>query len=83
MSAKAEQRVVAQATERLVGRTVVRVRYMLPTETKQMDWPHRSMVLEFDDGTIAYTACDEAENDAGVLFVQAKRTELCLGRFPA
>ena len=35
-----------------------------------------------DDGTIAYTACDEEANDAGVLFVQARRDDLCLGRFP-
>jgi hypothetical protein len=48
-----------------------------------LGWSKRSAVLQFDDGTVAYLACDEECNDAGVLMVQTKQSELCLGRFPA
>jgi hypothetical protein len=83
MNAPAERKIINTAQHALVGRTVVRVRYMLPSEAAELGWGHRATVLEFDDGTAAYTACDEEGNDAGVLFVQKKRDELCLGRFPA
>ena len=82
MNAPAERKVIDAAQKALVGRTVVRVRYMLPEEAAELGWSHRPTVLEFDDGTVAYTACDEEGNDAGVLFVQKKHSDLCLGRFP-
>ena len=78
----AERKVIDAAQQALVGRTVVRVRYMQPAETEALGWFNRGVVLVFDDGTAAYTACDEEGNDAGVLMVQKKRGELCLGRFP-
>ena len=78
----AERKVIDAAQQALVGRTVVRVRYMQPAETEALGWFNRGVVLVFDDGTAAYTACDEEGNDAGVLMVQTKRGELCLGRFP-
>ena len=56
---------------------------MSATEASELGWSHRSAVLQFDDGTVAYVACDEEGNDAGVLMVQTKDSELCLGRFPA
>ncbi|HEX5106419.1 MAG TPA: hypothetical protein VFV87_21520 [Pirellulaceae bacterium] len=78
----AERKVIDAAQQALVGRTVVRVRYMEPAEVEALGWFQRGVVLVFDDGTAAYTACDEEGNDAGVLMVQKKRGELCLGRFP-
>ena len=78
----AERNVIDAAQQALVGRTVVRVRYMQPAEAEELGWSHRAIVLAFDDGTAAYAACDEEGNDAGVLFVQKKRGDLCLGRFP-
>jgi hypothetical protein len=83
MPSPAEQTVTHAAIKALVGRRVVSVRYMSPTEASDLGWSHRSTVLQFDDGTVAYIACDEEGNDAGVLMVQTKRGELCLGRFPA
>jgi hypothetical protein len=82
MNAPAEGKVINAAQHALVGRTVVRVRCMLPSEAAELGWCYRATVLEFDDGTAAYAACDEEGNDAGALFVQKKRGELCLGRFP-
>jgi hypothetical protein len=55
---------------------------MPAAEAADLGWSHRPAVLEFDDGTIAYAACDEEGNDAGVLFVETRRDDLCLGRFP-
>jgi hypothetical protein len=84
MSATTERKVVTAALEMLVGRTVVAVRYMRPSEAAELGWSHRPAVLEFDDGTVVYAACDEEANDAGVLFVQTDGgDECCLGRFAA
>jgi hypothetical protein len=82
MSAQTERKVTDAAVARLVGRRVVRVGYMPAAEAADLGWSHRPAVLEFDDGTIAYAACDEEGNDAGVLFVETRRDDLCLGRFP-
>jgi hypothetical protein len=83
MSAQTERKVTDAAAAMLVGRRVVRVGYMPAAEAADLGWSHRPAVLEFDDGTVAYAACDEEGNDAGVLFVETRRDDLCLGRFPA
>gem|GEM_PF-4621264 len=74
---------VVAATKHLVGRKVVRARYMLHCEAMDLGWGYRSVVLEFDDGTIAFVAGDDEANDAGTLFVQTERAEICIGQFPA
>jgi hypothetical protein len=83
MAATTERKVVTAALSMLVGRTVVGVRYMLPAEAARLGWSYRPAVLEFDDGTVVYAACDEEANDAGVLFAETGQTDLCLGRFAA
>lgn len=80
MPATTERRVVTAALEMLVGRTVAGVRYMPVSEAADLGWSYRPAMLEFDDGTVVFAACDEEANDAGVLFVEAGRRELCLGR---
>jgi hypothetical protein len=84
MAAATERKVVTAALEMLVGRSVVRVRYMRPAEAAGLGWSQRPAVLEFDDGTVVYAACDEEANDAAVLFVETSGGgECCLGRFAA
>jgi hypothetical protein len=80
---EAMNRITNQATRRLRGRKVVRVRYMTPNEAAELGWDQCAPVIEFDDGSILYVACDEEGNNAGVMFVQNDQTDLCLGRFPA
>jgi len=77
-----ERRVTDAAAKALVGRTVRRVRYLPAREANDLYWEHRPLVLEFDDGTTLYAACDEEGNDAGALFVERGERELCLGRLP-
>ena len=83
MSAPTERTGVTAALSMLAGRTVVGVRYMSAAEAADLGWSFRPAVLEFDDGTVVYAACDEEANDAGVLFAEAGGTDLCLGRFAA
>jgi hypothetical protein len=82
MTTQTERNVVTGAAKLLVGRKVVRVRYMEPTEAEEAGWSQRAAVLQFDDGTLLYAACDEAANDAGVLFVEKGTEDFCLGRLP-
>ena len=83
MAAETERKVTHAATAMLVGRRVVRVGYLPQAEVADLGWRQRPAFLMFDDGTVLYAACDEEENDAGVLMVVGKKSELCLGRLPA
>jgi hypothetical protein len=78
-----ERKVTAAATRMLVGRRLVRVRYMAAEEAAELGWSHRPAVLEFEGGVVLYVACDEEANDTGVLFAEAGDSDLCLGRLPA
>ncbi len=78
-----ERKVIAAALALLAGRRVVRVGYLSRSEAADLGWTHRPAVLEFDDGTLLYATADEEGNDAGVLTVQGRDRDLCLGRLPA
>ena len=80
--ATSERKVVTQAMNVLVGKCVVRVRYMTAAEAEDLMWLNRGVVLEFEGGVSVFTSCDEESNDAGVMFVETNDDELCLGRFP-
>ena len=48
-----------------------------------MCWFHWALIVELDDGTRLFASADEEMNDAGVLWVERRDRELCLGRLPA
>ncbi|MGC1272638.1 MAG: hypothetical protein WBC44_02940 [Planctomycetaceae bacterium] len=77
-----ERRVTREAAQALVGRTIRRVFYLPARTADDLYWDHRPLVLEFDDGTTLYAACDEEGNDAGAMFVDRGPHFLCLGRLP-
>jgi hypothetical protein len=56
------------ASDQLLGRRIVGVRYMTIPEMQQYFWQTRALVLELDDGTLVFPAADNEGNDAGVLF---------------
>ena len=56
------------AHERLYGKRVVGVRYLSASEATAMDWYHRPLVIEFDDGSYVFPSKDDEGNDGGALF---------------
>jgi hypothetical protein len=64
------------ATHNLVGKKIVNVRYMSTSEAEHMGWYSRSLVIQFDDGTIIYPSKDDEGNDAGALFGKKNKTEM-------
>ena len=63
-----EQHWTKIATEQLVGRTIVAVRYMTLDEQKDLGWYSRPVVLQLSDGNLIYPSKDDEGNDAGALF---------------
>ena len=56
-----------QAEQVLLGRTIVKVRYMTEAECNEQIWSHRAIVLELDNGVLVYPSRDDEGNDAGAL----------------
>ena len=56
------------AEKQLVGRKIVKVRYLSPEETEEMGWYSRPVVIQLDDGNIIYPSADDEGNDGGALF---------------
>jgi hypothetical protein len=52
----------------LLGRTIKKVRYMTEKEANHLMWNKRPLVIELDNGTIAYFSMDDEGNDGGSLF---------------
>jgi hypothetical protein len=63
------------ASERLLNRRIVEVRYLTPTECRQLLWDRTSVALVLDNGTIIYAGRDAEGNDAGALHGVAKSGE--------
>jgi hypothetical protein len=78
-----ERHTTQAASAALIGRTIVAVRYMSVQEAREMCWFHRAMIVELNDGTRMFASADEEMNDAGVLWIERRDRELCLGRLPA
>ena len=55
----------------LVGRVIVKVRWMTEEEAAAMYWDKRGPVLQLDDGTLLIATADDEGNNAGVLTVQS------------
>jgi hypothetical protein len=58
------------ASDQLVGRKIVSVRYMCEEEVDDYGWHKRSLVIELDDGNCIFPSVDEEGNEAGVMFTQ-------------
>ena len=63
-----EKRWTDYAKKHLVGRKIVRARYLDNEEAEHLGWYHRSVLLELDDGSIVFMSKDDEGNDAGALF---------------
>lgn len=63
-----EQEWVNAAEKVLLGKTIIKCRYMTRAEQQDLMWDHRPLVIALHDGTLLYASCDEEGNDAGTLF---------------
>jgi len=59
---------VKEAEEQLLGRKIVKVRYMTAEEAEGMDWYCRPVVIQLDDGNLIYPSADDEGNNGGALF---------------
>jgi len=57
-----------EAERRLLGRTIVKVRWMLSVEQYDCGWDHAAVVLVLDNGLAVWPAADDEGNDAGALY---------------
>ncbi len=62
-----EQRWIDTVKKHLVGRTIVDVFYMIPTDAEKYDWLNRPIVLRLDDGNFVFPMMDDEGNDGGAL----------------
>ena len=56
-----------EVSAKLVGKKIVRVRYMTPDEVKDCGWFNAAVILRLDDGTLLYPTADDEQNNAGSL----------------
>ena len=60
------------ASDLLVGRKIVKVRYMTDDEQADHHWYRKSVVIHLDNGVIIYPSADDEGNDAGAIFTTKK-----------
>lgn len=63
-----ERRWTLYAKNALVGRKIVRVRYLTAEEMEDMGWYSNPIVLQLDDDTLVFPSADDEGNDGGALF---------------
>jgi hypothetical protein len=57
-----------QASDLLVGKMVVSVKYLTNADMKAFGWYRSAVVITFSDGTTLIPSADDEGNDAGALF---------------
>ena len=67
-----EKRWTKVASDMLLGRKIVKVRYMTVPEMEDLGWYSRCVVMILDDGNIIYPSKDDEGNDAGSMFTMDK-----------
>jgi hypothetical protein len=56
------------ASKALVGRKIVKVRYLTDEEMEDMGWYSKPIVLQLDDDTLLFPSADDEGNDGGAIF---------------
>lgn len=57
----------------LVGKKIVKVRYMNENERDGRGWYDRALLIYLDDGTVIYPSRDDEGNGAGAMFTNIKK----------
>ena len=66
--ADAEKTWTKIAKDQLLGRKIVKVRYLTQAEMEELGWYRRCIVMQLDDGNIIYPSWYYDGNNAGALF---------------
>lgn len=56
------------ASDLLLGKKIVAVRYLNDEEMQTLGWETRCVVIQLDDGNLIFPSCDDEGNGAGALF---------------
>lgn len=56
----------------LLGRSIVKVRYMADKEQEVTGFYRKALVIQLDDGTLLYPSADDEGNDAGAIHYHKK-----------
>lgn len=62
-----EQQWTEKVKSKLIGKTIVNVRYMTDKEQEANGWCKKGIVLTFNDGNIIFPMTDDEGNDAGAV----------------
>ena len=65
---KTEKQWTEKIAKHLVGRKVVKVRYMSEQEREDLMWDDRAIVIQLDDGNLLFPSSDDEGNNAGAIF---------------
>jgi len=66
------------ANKHLVGRTIVKAKWLSPSESQRlMRWDYQPLELFLDDGTILTPSMDDEGNNAGALFTNVQELPCC------
>jgi hypothetical protein len=63
------------ASNMLVGKKIVEVRYMSKKEMEALGWTNSTVVIHLSDGTIIYPSMDDEGNDGGALFTTNEKCD--------
>lgn len=63
---------VNKIKKNLLNKKIIDVRVMSISETKNLGWDYRSIVITLDDGEMIYPSMDDEGNEAGAIFTTYK-----------
>lgn len=59
----------------LIGRKIVKVRYMDEEEMENMGWYGSAVIIQLDDGHILWPSMDDEGNGPGAIFTNIEKME--------
>ena len=65
-----EEKWTKYASDHLVGKTIIGVRYLSTAEANEMHWYERPVILYLSDGSMIFPSRDDEGNGGGALFGQ-------------
>lgn len=73
MSRKLHVKWANDIAKHLVGRKIVKIRYMTDKEVEGLGWYSSAVVIELDNGQLLWPSKDDEGNDAGSIFTTIEK----------
>ncbi len=67
-----EKNWIEQSEKVLLGRRILKIRYMTKKEAEELGWDNRAIVIGLDNGTLIWPSMDDEGNNAGAIFTTDK-----------